>query len=189
MPAPAPSAALEAALENPTAAAGGPMDYQEYSVYSSSVRRSYVPGYTPHPSSLYLNPRTYPHAKGPLATPYIQYGRKPGWFFGSPNGYQSMVPPASHALGYNQGTLGITSHLGRGYPDGQQVIMPILKPVDPAAEKAGVFISAGGPGLRLESGPPQPSADGTAPDCYIRGNGGAWSGTGAGAGVEQTLEK
>lgn len=187
MPAPAPSAASEAVLENPTAAPGGPVDYQEYSVYSATVRRSYVPGYTPHPTSLYLNPRTYPAAKGPLATPYNQYGGKPGWFFCSPNGYQSLVPPDSHALAYNRGELGITSRLGRGYPDNQQVIMPVLKPVEPVAEKAGVFISAGGPGIRLETGPPSPYGDAPQADRYIRGNEGAWSSSGPGVG--QTLEK
>ena len=129
--------------------------YQELSCYSASVRRSYEPGYTPHPSTLYENPRSYPSATGVLATPYYMYGNVPGWFFGSPSGYQSSVPPGSHVLAYEQGRLGITENLKRGYPDGKQVIQPVLKPVAPLCEKAGIFISARNEPLGLYPAPPE----------------------------------
>ncbi len=129
--------------------------YQELSCYSASVRRSYKPGYTPHPSTLFENPRSYPSATCVLATPYYMYGNIPGWFFGSPSGYQSSVPPGSHVLAYEQGRLGITEHLKLGYPDGKRVIQPVLKPVAPVCEKAGIFISARNEPLGLYPAPPE----------------------------------
>ena len=117
--------------------------YHELSCYSAHVRRSYAPGYTPHPSSLFENPRSWPAATGSLATPYTQYASIPGWFFCSPSGYQSSVPPGSHVLAYEQGRLQITKHLRRGYPDGKRVVEPILKPVEGVCEKAGILINPG----------------------------------------------
>jgi hypothetical protein len=133
--------------------AAQPQNYLEYSAYSATVRRSYVPGYVPKVSSLFENPRTYPAATGPLATPYLRYAAIKGWFFGSPNGYQSSVPPKSDALAYNQGKQGITKHLSRGYPEGQRVIQPILKPVDSVVEKGGILINANRAQEPLRVGP------------------------------------
>ena len=127
--------------------------YQELSCYSASVRRSYEPGYTPHPSSLFENPRSYPSATCVLATPYYMYGNLPGWFFSSPSGYQSSVPPGSHVLAYEQGNLGITENMKRGYPDGKRVIQAVLKPVAPVCEKAGIFINARSAPLGLYAAP------------------------------------
>ena len=128
--------------------------YQELSCYSASVQRSYEPGYTPHPSTLFENPRSYPSATCVLATPYYMYANIPGWFFASPSGYQSSVPPGSHVLAYEQGNLGITENMKRGYPEGKKVIQTVLKPVAPVCEKAGIFISARGGPLGLYAAPP-----------------------------------
>lgn len=117
--------------------------YHELSCYSAHVRRSYVPGYTPHPSSLFENPRSWPAATGSIATPYYQFAGVRGWFFTSPGGYQSSVPPGSHILAYEQGRLEITKNLGRGYPEGKRVVEPILKPVEGVCEKAGILINPG----------------------------------------------
>jgi hypothetical protein len=121
----------------------GAGEYKELFCYSSVVRPNYVPGYTPHVSSLYENPREYPKALCVLATPYYLHGRRPGWFFGSPNGYQSSVPPGSQALAYNRGELGITQQLAFGYPEGMRVVERVLVPYSTYCRPGGYFISAG----------------------------------------------
>lgn len=118
--------------------------YNEYFNYSAFARRSFSPGYTPHSTSLFENPRQYPYALCVLATPYYQYAGIKGWFFGSPRGYQSSVPPDSHALAYNQGELGITSNMRYGYPQGLKVVEPIIVPFNSSAERGGVLITGGG---------------------------------------------
>lgn len=120
--------------------------YNEYFNYSSFARRSYAPAYTPHLTSLFENPRQYPYALCVLATPYYQYAGISGWFFGSPRGYQSSVPPRSHALAYNQGDLGITANMRYGYPQGLRVIEPVIIPFSSYAERGGVLITGGGLG-------------------------------------------
>lgn len=122
----------------PTPAAGIP--YYEYFNYSSYAKRSYVPGYTPHVSSLYENPRDYPWALCVLATPYYMYAGKDGWFFGSPQGYQSSVPRGSHVADYYQGKLGITANLRGGYSQGMRVIEPAIVPVGASVERGGIYI-------------------------------------------------
>lgn len=117
--------------------------YYEYFNYSAYAKRSYVPGYTPHPTSLFENPRDYPWALGAMATPYYQYAGMNGWFFGSPQGYQSSVPPGSHASKYYRGELGITSNLRGGYPQGMRVIEPAIVPVGPSMERGGIYIQGG----------------------------------------------
>lgn len=126
----------------PTPVAGIP--YYEYFNYSSYAKRSYVPGYTPHVTSLFENPRDYPWALCVLATPYYQYGGIPGWFFSSPQGYQSSVPKGSHASKYYRGELGITKNLRGGYPQGMRVVEPAIVPIGPSAERGGVYIHGGG---------------------------------------------
>jgi hypothetical protein len=123
--------------------------YEEYFNYSSYAKRSYSPGYTPHVSSLFENPRDYPWALGALATPYYQYAGTSGWFFGSPKGYQSSVPPNSQAHAYFAGQLGITSNLRYGYPDGLRVIEPVVVPVSASVKKGGLLIT-GGSALEVE---------------------------------------
>lgn len=118
--------------------------YNEYFNYSAFARRSYAPGYTPHATSLFENPREYPTALCVMATPYYMYAGIHGWFFGSPRGYQSSVPPNSHALAYFRGELGITSNLRYGYPHGLRAIEPIVIPFNSYAERGGVFITGGG---------------------------------------------
>lgn len=120
--------------------------YNEYFNYSSFARRSYSPGYTPHTTSLFENPRDYPWALCVLATPYYQYAGIKGWFFSSPNGYQSSVPPNSHALAYHRGELGITSNMRYGYPGGLRVVEPVVIPFNSYAERGGVLITGGGLG-------------------------------------------
>ncbi len=126
----------------PTPIAGIP--YYEYFNYSSYAKRSYVPGYTPHVTSLFENPRDYPWALCVLATPYYQYGGIPGWFFSSPQGYQSSVPKGSHASKYYRGELGITANLRGGYPQGMRVVEPAIVPIGASAERGGVYIQGGG---------------------------------------------
>src|SRR5690349_11769927 len=106
---------LEGSVEFTAPPAAG-IPYFEYFHYSAYAKRSYVPGYTPHVTSLFENPRDYPWALCVLATPYYQYAGMQGWFFGSPQGYQSSVPPGSHASKYYRGELGITKNLRGGYP-------------------------------------------------------------------------
>jgi hypothetical protein len=120
--------------------------YNEYFNYSSFARRSFAPGYTPHTTSIFENPRDYPYALCVLATPYYQYAGIHGWFFGSPRGYQSSVPPDSHALAYYQGELGITSNMRYGYPQGLRVVEPVIIPFNSYAERGGVLITGGGLG-------------------------------------------
>ncbi len=141
------------------APAAQPQNYNEYSAYSATVRRSYVVGYAPKVSSLFENPRTYPCATGPLATPYLQYANRAGWFFGSPSGYQSSVPPGSDALAYNEGGMEITKRLSRGYPEGKRVVQPVLKPVDAVVEKGGILINANRAQEPLRVGPPRSGDD------------------------------
>lgn len=135
-----PAGSTEGSVEvvGPAPAAGVP--YYEYFNYSAYAKRSYVPGYTPHVSSLYENPRDYPWALGALATPYYMYAGKDGWFFGSPQGYQSSVPKGSQAAGYFQGQLGITANLRGGYSQGMRVIEPAIVPVGASVERGGVYI-------------------------------------------------
>lgn len=125
----------------PTPAAGIP--YYEYFNYSAYAKRSYVPGYTPHVTSQFENPRDYPWALCVLATPYYQYAGLPGWFFGSPQGYQSSVPKGSHASKYYRGELGITANLRGGYPQGMRVVEPAIVPVGSSVERGGVYIHGG----------------------------------------------
>lgn len=117
--------------------------YNEYFCYSTYAYRSYVPGKTPHASSLFENPRTYPQALCVMATPYYLYAGLQGWFFGSPLGYQTSVPPESDALAYNQGRLGITDKLAHGWSEGMRVIEPVIVPLNGGCRSGGIFISAG----------------------------------------------
>lgn len=141
---PAGAGSTEGSIEvvGPTPAPGIP--YYEYFHYSAYAKRSYVPGYTPHVTSLFENPRDYPWALCVLATPYYQYAGMPGWFFGSPQGYQSSVPKGSHAAKYYRGELGITEHLRGGYPQGMRVVEPAIVPVGNSSERGGVYIHGGG---------------------------------------------
>lgn len=149
-----PEAPASGGTTSPAAPAGIPqpipapaeagVPYNEFFSYSAYARRSYAPGYTPHLTSLFENPRTYPRALCVMATPYYQYAGINGWFFGSPLGYQSSVPPNSHALAYFQGGLGITSNLRYGYPQGLRAIEPVIVPFNSYSERGGVFIQGGG---------------------------------------------
>ena len=141
----APQPAVPVAIATPAPSAGvvAAGGYKEMFCYSSVVRPNYVPCYTPHRSSLYENPREYPQTLCVMGTPYYQYGRIPGWFFGSPNGYQSSVPPGSHALAYHRGELGITEHLNGGYPEGLRVVERVLVPYSQYCRDGGFYISAG----------------------------------------------
>lgn len=141
-----PSSAAPAGLPAPSSGSGvAEGGYQEAFCYSAYVRPNFVPGYTPHRSSIYENPREYPSQVGALATPHYLYGRTPGWFFGSPNGYQSSVPPGSHALAYSRGELGITENLSFGYSSGMRVIERVLVPSGQYCRPGGFYISAGSP--------------------------------------------
>lgn len=119
---------------------GAPGQYNESFCYSSYAQRSYVPGFAPQISTLFENPRVYPEALCVIATPYHQWAGVPGWFFGSPSGYLSSVPPGSHALAYERGELGITNQLARGYPQGMRVVEPVIKPVNGYCKPGGVLI-------------------------------------------------
>lgn len=125
----------------PTPAPGIP--YYEFFHYSAYAKRSYVPGYTPHATSLFENPRDYPWALCVLATPYYQYAGINGWFFSSPQGYQSSIPEGSHAAAYYRGELGITEHLRGGYPQVLRVVEPAIVPVNASSEHGGVYIHGG----------------------------------------------
>lgn len=129
---------IEVVGPGPTPIPGIP--YQEYFNYSAYAKRSYVPGYTPHVTSLFENPRDYPWALCVLATPYYQYAGINGWFFSSPQGYQSSVPKGSHASKYYRGELGITSNLRGGYPQGMRVVEPAIVPVASSMERGGIYI-------------------------------------------------
>lgn len=146
----APAQAVQVPALQPAPGAAAPSEigvpYNEYFNYSSFARRSYAPAYTPHATSLFENPREYPYGLCVLATPYYMYAGMHGWFFGSPRGYQSSVPPDSHALAYNQGELGITSNMRYGYPQGLRAIEPVIIPFNSYAERGGVLITGGGLG-------------------------------------------
>lgn len=130
----------------PTAGLAGDI-YREYMAYNAHVRRSYVPGFIPNPSSLFENPRERPSAVCVLGDTY-RYANLRGWFFGSPNGYQSSVPPGSQAHAYVTGQLGITTALQYGYPRGQRVIEPVLVPYAAYAEAGGILITSEGVSVR-----------------------------------------
>jgi hypothetical protein len=159
--------------------------YNEYFNYSSFARRSYAPAYTPHLTSLFENPREYPNALCVIATPYYQYAGMHGWFFGSPNGYQSSVPPNSHALAYNQGELGITANTRYGYPQGLRVIEPVIIPFSSYAERGGVLITGGGLGT-AEVGAVQQNAVAPPKATPLPGPS---AGAGMGVGMGATTEK
>lgn len=127
--------------------------YQEYFTYGAHVRRSFIPGYIPQTESLWENPRTPPSAVCKIAEPY-RYANIRGWFFGSPNGYQSSVPPDSIAHAYVTGQLGITTSLQYGYPRGMRVIEPVIVPFAAHAEAGGLLITGDGVAVRV----PQPPA-------------------------------
>lgn len=133
---------IEIAGPGPTPIPGIP--YHEYFAYSAYAKRSYVPGYTPHTTSLFENPRTYPRALGALATPYHMYAGLDGWYFGSPRGYRTGTPKGSQAHAYFQGRLGVTSNLRGGYPQGMRVIEPAIVPVGSSMERGGIYIHGGG---------------------------------------------
>jgi hypothetical protein len=136
----------------PVPGVGGLTVYKEQFHYSSVVKRSYVPGYTPHATSRFENPREYPAALCVMATPYYQYAGIAGWFFGSPRGYQSSVPPGSHALAYHRGELGITDRLAHGYPEGLRVVEDVIVPY-PAYGREGGFLIDAGAALPAAPGP------------------------------------
>lgn len=145
----------------PVPGVGGLTVYAEQFHYSSVVKRSYVPGYTPHATSRFENPREYPSALCVMATPYYQYGGIAGWFFGSPRGYQSSVPPGSHAIAYHRGELGITDKLAHGYPEGLRVVEDVIVPYPAYGRTGGFFIDAGsdvGPAPPPAAAAPLPQA-------------------------------
>lgn len=133
---------IEGAPELTSPAPAG-IPYYEYFNYSAYAKRSYVPGYTPHPTSLFENPKDYPWSLCVMANPYYQYAGIPGWHFNSPQGYQSSIPPGSHAAKYYRGELGITSNLRGGYPQGLRVVEDAIVPVAASSEKGGIFIQGG----------------------------------------------
>jgi len=136
------SGSLEGGVELTSPAPAG-VPYYEYFNYSSYAKRSYVPGYTPHPTSLFENPRTYPAAAGRMGNPYYDFAGIPGWYFSSPSGYKSGVQRGSHTSKYFRGELGITDHLRGGYPQGMRVVEDVILPVSDSVEKGGVFIQGG----------------------------------------------
>lgn len=129
----------------PAPVAGGV--YHEYYAYNSYVRRSYMPGFIPQTSSLFENPRSLPSALCKFAD-YYRFAGVNGWFFASPNGYQSSVPPGSIAHDYETGRLGITTSMQYGYPRGMRVIEPIIVPFASYAEPAGLLITSEGISVR-----------------------------------------
>jgi hypothetical protein len=141
----------------PVPGIGGLVVYNEQFCYSSIVKRSWVPGYTPHATSRFENPRTYPAALCVMATPYYQYGGIDGWFFGSPRGYQSSVPRDSHALAYNRGELNITANLARGYPEGLRVVEDVIVPYPGYCKTGGFLIDAGNKAIEIAAPQPLPS--------------------------------
>ena len=144
-------------VPTPAAAEGGIVEYKESECYSSAVRRSYVPAYTPHITSQFENPRDYPYALAGLATPYHMYGGCYNWFFSSPQGAQSSIPRYSQALAYHRGELDITSNLSKGYPVGQRVVESVLVPVPMSCRKTGYLIEAGKSALRVTDVTPTPA--------------------------------
>ncbi|MBX7244956.1 MAG: hypothetical protein K1X53_05630 [Candidatus Sumerlaeaceae bacterium] len=132
--------------------------YNEYQAYSTHVKRSYVPAFTPAISSQYLNPRSYPAALGAMATPYTRYGAVPGWHFGIPCGYTSGGEPGSPALSYVRGENNITTYLSRGYPDGQRVVEPVIVPYSPGARSSGYLIMGSPTALTVVPPAPLPAA-------------------------------
>lgn len=135
---PTPVAAPAATSEH-----SGPVVYREKFCFSTAARRSYVPGYVPQISSSFENPRVPPASLATIATPYYLWAGVPGWFFCSPNGYQSSVPPNSTALFYNRGELGITSHMAYGYPEGMRVIEQVVVPQVGVCKPGGFYIQGG----------------------------------------------
>jgi len=159
--------------------------YNEYLSYSPYVKRSYVVGYAPKVSSLYENPRTYPNAAGRLGEVYL-YANMAGWFFGSPSGYQTSVPPHSSVLAYCRGEQNITKNLDDGYPDGKKVIEPVLVPYAAYTREGGTLINCGAAPLNIVPSDSLGLGASYAPNAYGSGT----HGTGyAGTGNTVTLEK
>lgn len=125
----------------PAGVAGGV--YHEYLAYNAYVRRSHMPGYIPQTASLWQNPRTLPASLCKFSD-YYRFGNVAGFYFASPLGYTSAVPPGSIAHAYNSGQLGITSSLQYGYPRGMRVIEPIIVPFASHAETGGLLITSDG---------------------------------------------
>lgn len=150
-----PEQAVPAPLMSPAPAAG--VLYNEYFCNSSVVRRTYVPGYTPHATSLFENPREYPAALCVIANPYHQYGGIDGWYFGAPGGIQSSVPEGSPALAYYRGELGITSRLAHGYPEGMRVVEQVIYPVANACRRGGFYIQGSETPIKVTYPAPHPA--------------------------------
>lgn len=127
----------------PVPGVGGVTTYNEYFCYSAVARRSYVPAYTPHATSLFENPREYPSALCVMGTPYHRWAGIPGWFFGSPMGYQTSVPPGSHALAYFRGETGATAKMASGLPEGMRVVEDVVVPYPQFCRRGGFLINAG----------------------------------------------
>jgi hypothetical protein len=173
-----------APLSAPSADAGaGSRVLKESFYYSAVARRDYAPGYVPYSTSLFVNPRANASIPNFLRPHYHFFGGIRGWFFGSPMGYQSCIPPNSQALYQHQGKLEITKELAHGYPYGQRVVEPLVVP-EGAYSKPGGFMITGAP-TQLQLGPAPEPFTGLDADCRKVSPSCAQ----AGARIESAIEK
>jgi hypothetical protein len=109
--------------------------------YSSYADRSWVVGYAPKKTSLFLNPREYLSAvQGPTMWRNAYAGTFEGYCLTTYGSRPSGTPSDSPALAYHYGQLGITSHLSAGYPEGKRVVEPIIVPHQSSWRPGGVLI-------------------------------------------------
>ncbi len=109
--------------------------------YSAYASRSWVVGYAPKSTSLFLNPREFPQSpEAPVVWRVLYKGTLEGFCKTPYNARPTGLPSGSQALGYHYGLLGVTAHLSNGYPDGKHVVEPIIVPHASSSRPGGILI-------------------------------------------------
>ncbi|MGC8740105.1 MAG: hypothetical protein ACP5QZ_00970 [Candidatus Sumerlaeaceae bacterium] len=109
--------------------------------YSAYASRSWVVGYAPKSTSLFLNPRENPPVpRAPIIWQHAYGGTLKGFCTTTFGARPTGLPSGSTALSYHYGQLGITSKLDSGYPEGKRVIEPIIVPHTSSSRPGGTLI-------------------------------------------------
>ncbi len=115
--------------------------FYESFAYSAHVDRTWVVGYPPKTTSIFLNPREAPVSPAaPVVWKHYYQGTFEGFCKSVSGARPCGIPSRSQALAYHYGALGITSHLAEGYPQGKRVIEPVLVPHQPSVRDGGILI-------------------------------------------------
>jgi hypothetical protein len=117
--------------------------------YSPSIERLYVPGYVPKKTSLFVNPRVLPTGGYSILWDSLYHGTLSGFHAPLLRAQTITAPLGSPAFAYHCGTLGITSKLSSGYPEGKRVVEPVLVPGVASSRKGGILIVGSPTTLKL----------------------------------------